>query len=820
MVADPATGALARLARAMASTNPRRASSDVGAAKRAVGSGPSTRTTATSECGSPATSTALNRRPDEVTAVIERAPATAPKVVATRPPAATATPHAWTTPWAVTTWRDTMASRSARTATGTSRQQPVASVSVGAIDPTPLPGPGTEPAAPSSRTPAATAAAAAPAIRPVATERRRRVRRTPDAAGPGSAGTEGADAWISEGCRQSRSSGDTHPRSGTSASPATLGSTGLVVEGSLSIPLRRPSPGRPRRDLDRSTSQLITLPTQEPAKGSPQARTIGTMPRDLAIDLGTANTLVYAKGKGIVLNEPTVVALDTRSRQVLAMGDEAWQMIGRTPGYIVAVRPMRQGAVTDFEITERMLELLFRRVGVSRLNRPRVLICVPSAITAVERRAVKEAARRAGAASCFLIEQPMAAAIGAGLAIDEPIGSMVVDVGGGTSEMAVISLGGLVATRAIRCGGFDLDADIQTYVRTPHGMAIGERTAEAIKLAIGSAHPYDHERQAEIRGREVATGRPKTVLLARGGARRRWGPRGPDRGLSRHVPRRRAPDLAQDIIFEGIHLVGGGALLRGLSQRLADETSVPVHQVDAPLECVALGAGRASSPSSGFARCSPPPSAEPAASPLEQHLGRLTDLPVVIGQAPLQRGVDLGALEGGQGDGRPAPHRHLVVEGTQHAGPGPWDRRPRPARRPPRPRGSGHRHAKPPPPPDRRRRPSSVARPAPSRRPPPRADRDRSRPAPRPGQGRTRSTATNATDSWHALRRTVAEAIGEGGGHVVDLERAGPGQRPDGGGPHRGVRIVQGAAGLVDGASVTGHDRAAQPGPRRLIVRC
>jgi rod shape-determining protein MreB len=317
------------------------------------------------------------------------------------------------------------------------------------------------------------------------------------------------------------------------------------------------------------------------------------MPRDLAIDLGTANTLVYAKGKGIVLNEPTVVALDTRSRQVLSMGDEAWQMIGRTPGYIVAVRPMRQGAITDFEITERMLELLFRRVGVSRLNRPRALICVPSAITAVERRAVKEAARRAGATSCFLIEQPMAAAIGAGLAIDEPIGSMVVDVGGGTSEMAVISLGGVVATRAIRCGGFDLDADIQAHVRTNHGMAIGERTAEAVKLAIGSAHAYEDERQAEIRGREVTTGRPKTVLLDPAEVRG---------ALEEHVAQivgaaarclaDAPPDLAQDIIFEGIHLVGGGALLRGLSQRLADETSVPVHLVDAPLECVALGAGR------------------------------------------------------------------------------------------------------------------------------------------------------------------------------------------------------------------------------------
>jgi rod shape-determining protein MreB len=317
------------------------------------------------------------------------------------------------------------------------------------------------------------------------------------------------------------------------------------------------------------------------------------MARDLAIDLGTANTLVYAKGRGIVLNEPTVVALDTRSRDVLAIGDEAWQMIGRTPGYIVAVRPLRQGAITDFEITERMLHVLLRRVGVSRMNRPRVLICVPSAITAVERRAVKEAARRAGASAAYLIEQPMAAAIGAGLAIHEPIGSMVVDVGGGTSETAVISLGGVVAMQAIRCGGFDLDAAIQTYVRTAHGVAIGERTAEAVKLAIGSACPFDGEQDAEIRGREIVTGMPKTVVLTPGEVRS---------AIEEHVSQivqaaatclgDSPPELAQDIIFEGIHLVGGGALLRGLSQRLADGTSVPVHLVNAPLECVVLGAGK------------------------------------------------------------------------------------------------------------------------------------------------------------------------------------------------------------------------------------
>jgi rod shape-determining protein MreB and related proteins len=317
------------------------------------------------------------------------------------------------------------------------------------------------------------------------------------------------------------------------------------------------------------------------------------MSRDLAIDLGTANTLVYAKGKGIVLNEPTVVALDTRSREVLAMGEEAWQMIGRTPGYIVAVRPMRQGAITDFEITESMLQVLMRRVGVGRLNRPRVLICVPSAITPVERRAVKEAARRAGASAAYLIEQPMAAAIGAGLAIHEPIGSMVVDVGGGTSEMAVISLGGVVAMRALRCGGFDLDADVQAYVRARHGVAIGERTAEAVKLAIGSAHPCEGEQQAEIRGREVSSGMPKTVLLTPAEVRS---------ALEDHVAQiveaaatclgDSPPELAQDIIFEGIHLVGGGALLRGMSQRLADGTAVPVHLVETPLECVVLGAGR------------------------------------------------------------------------------------------------------------------------------------------------------------------------------------------------------------------------------------
>ncbi len=317
------------------------------------------------------------------------------------------------------------------------------------------------------------------------------------------------------------------------------------------------------------------------------------MARDLAIDLGTANTLVYSKGKGIVLNEPTVIALNSRTQDVLAMGQEAWQMIGRTPGYIVAVRPLRQGAITDFDITERMIRLLLQRCGVSRLNRPRVLICVPSAITSVERRAVKEATLHAGASQAYLIEQPMAAAIGAGLAIHEPVGNMVVDVGGGTSETAVISLGGMVASRAIRCGGFDIDGSIQTYVRREYGVAIGERTAEEIKMAIGSAAPFSGEVKAEVRGRELMTGMPKTVVLSPTELRAAIEDQVHliiDAAVSclGEAP----PELAQDIMFQGVHLVGGGALLRGLARRLADETAVPVHMVDTPLECVAQGAGR------------------------------------------------------------------------------------------------------------------------------------------------------------------------------------------------------------------------------------
>src|SRR5580704_15104668 len=363
----------------------------------------------------------------------------------------------------------------------------------------------------------------------------------------------------------------------------------------------RSSPGRSRpwrqtivREAGPSRANRALAPERR-RKSAPYAPQEGrqNLSRDLAIDLGTANTLVYAKGRGIVLNEPTVIALDSRTNTVLNMGREAWQMIGRTPGYIVAVRPLRKGAITDFDITQRMIELLLKRAGISRFGRPRVLICVPSAITAVERRAVEEAARAAGANSVSLIEQPTAAAIGAGLPIHQPLGNMVCDIGGGTTETAVISLGGVVALEAIRVGSFDIDATIQAYVRREYGIAIGERTAEEIKIAIGSAWPMDDAVKAEVRGRDLMSGLPKTVILA---------PEEVREAIEEQVGAivdavvkclgNSPPELAQDLISQGINLVGGGGLLSGLDQRLSAETSIPVVLVDAPLECVVLGAGK------------------------------------------------------------------------------------------------------------------------------------------------------------------------------------------------------------------------------------
>jgi rod shape-determining protein MreB len=306
------------------------------------------------------------------------------------------------------------------------------------------------------------------------------------------------------------------------------------------------------------------------------------MARDLAIDLGTANTLVYMKGKGIVLNEPSVIALNRQTGEVLATGREAWQMIGRTPGYIVAVRPLRGGAITDFEITERMIRLLLQRVGVSRFTRPKVVICVPSAITEVERRAVTDAARRAGAADAHLLDLP----------IDEPVGNMVIDIGGGTSETAVISLGGIVALEAVRVGSFDIDAAIQSYVRREHGIAVGERTAEEVKMAIGSAEPMEDENQAEVRGRDLMTGLPKTVVLTP--EEIRFAIDDVVSSIVSSVVRclaKAPPELAQDFLVRGMYLVGGGGLLRGLAARIERETQVPVKMSNMPLEAVVLGAG-------------------------------------------------------------------------------------------------------------------------------------------------------------------------------------------------------------------------------------
>jgi rod shape-determining protein MreB len=303
--------------------------------------------------------------------------------------------------------------------------------------------------------------------------------------------------------------------------------------------------------------------------------------------------LVYARGEGIVLNEPSVIALNSRSGEVLAMGDEAWQMIGRTPSYIVAVRPLRKGAITDFDVTQRMIRLLLRRVGVSRFNRPRVVICVPSAITAVERRAVTEAAKRAGAADARLIEQPVAAAIGADMPINEPIGNMVIDIGGGTTETALISLGGVVALEAVRVGSFDIDNAIQSFVRREYGIAVGERTAEDIKIAIGSAHPSADGNNAEVRGRELMSGLPKTIVLSPETVRMAI-----EEPVSAMVDSvlsclaQAPPELAQDLIVQGIHLVGGGGMLRGMDLRLSEASEVPVRLVNAPLESVVLGAGK------------------------------------------------------------------------------------------------------------------------------------------------------------------------------------------------------------------------------------
>jgi rod shape-determining protein MreB and related proteins len=316
--------------------------------------------------------------------------------------------------------------------------------------------------------------------------------------------------------------------------------------------------------------------------------------RDMAVDLGTANTLVYVRGRGIVLNEPSVVALNTNTGQVVAVGVEAKRMIGRTPGNIVAVRPLKDGVIADFDVTERMLRYFIQKVHRrTRMAKPRIVVAVPSGITGVEQSAVKEAGHQAGARKVYIIEEPMAAAIGAGLPVNEPTGNMVVDIGGGTTEVAVISLGGIVTSQSIRIGGDELDQAIITFGKKEHSLMLGERTAEEIKLALGSAFAADEEPQAEIRGRDLVSGLPKTVLI--GAAEVRKALEEPINLIIDAVKTtldKCPPELAGDVMDRGIALTGGGALLRGLDQRLRQETGMPVNIADSPLDSVVLGTGK------------------------------------------------------------------------------------------------------------------------------------------------------------------------------------------------------------------------------------
>ena len=316
--------------------------------------------------------------------------------------------------------------------------------------------------------------------------------------------------------------------------------------------------------------------------------------RDMAVDLGTANTLVYVRGRGIVLNEPSVVALNTNNGQVVAVGVEAKRMIGRTPGNIVAVRPLKDGVIADFDVTERMLRYFIQKVHKrTRMAKPRIVVAVPSGITGVEQSAVKEAGHQAGARKVYIIEEPMAAAIGAGLPVNEPTGNMVVDIGGGTTEVAVISLGGIVTSQSIRIGGDELDQAIITFGKKEHSLMLGERTAEEIKLALGSAFPAKEEPHAEIRGRDLVSGLPKTILISAAEVRRAI-----DEPIILIIDAVKStldkcpPELAGDVMDRGIALTGGGALLRGLDQRIREETGMPVHIADSPLDSVVLGTGK------------------------------------------------------------------------------------------------------------------------------------------------------------------------------------------------------------------------------------
>lgn len=315
--------------------------------------------------------------------------------------------------------------------------------------------------------------------------------------------------------------------------------------------------------------------------------------KDIGIDLGTANTLVYMKGKGIIIREPSVVAVDNRNDTVKSVGQEAKDMIGRTPGSIVAVRPLKDGVIADFDITTSMLQNFIKRaVNKSAWAKPRVVICIPSGVTAVERRAVKEAAERAGAKKVSIIEEPMAAAIGAGLAVEEPTGSMVVDIGGGTTEVAVISLGGIVTAKSVRVGGDEFDRSIINYIKKKYNLLIGDRTAENIKIAIGSAYPLEQELTMDVKGRNLLNGLPQNISISSPEIREALEePISQVLEAVRITFERTPPELAADVIDQGVTLTGGGALLAGLDVLISKETGMPVNIAEDPLDCVAKGAG-------------------------------------------------------------------------------------------------------------------------------------------------------------------------------------------------------------------------------------
>ncbi len=318
------------------------------------------------------------------------------------------------------------------------------------------------------------------------------------------------------------------------------------------------------------------------------------MARDIGIDLGTANTLVYMKGKGVILREPSVVAMNKSTGQVLKVGNDAKEMIGRTPGNVVAIRPLKDGVIADLESTQAMMKYFIKKASAGGFFKPRVVVCIPFGVTGVERRAVEETVLQAGGRQAYLIEEPMAAAIGAGLPVSEPTGSMVVDIGGGTSEVAVISYGGIVSSQSLRIAGDELDDDIVNYVKREYNLMIGERTAEDIKFNIGSAFEYEGEGEMEVKGRDLITGLPRTISLTSREIRMALSESiymivEAVKGTLEKTP----PELAADVMNRGITLTGGGALIKGLDELLHRETGIPVYVAENALDCVAIGTGLA-----------------------------------------------------------------------------------------------------------------------------------------------------------------------------------------------------------------------------------